>query len=655
MGKLNIQRNFDKDVAESVRRATEAENMKRNERTIVRLDEPPVFPSNKRSKASGTGSLAKKAISNRIASSPAVPSQAPQGAPRPATPVGQASSARSVPGSSKASAGSSRSASTSTSKPPAVDDHIINVDLDSPRSRALHRLALEPMTLQQFRSMLCEVTKRNVDENTSQNLLNDIGEIVPAPKTSTGPPKYQLKNATWKEVRPKECPGFSSDERIALARKGRLTLGRLNYDSAHPLWACFQTDTTDKGETSKKGGGVFLGNQKATTSKPGKAVATGAPKAKAAAKPKAVREPKEEDDFVEPKADRKVSSSLDPKGKVKAEPTPTPPSLSQSTKRDDPKASASSSINKPRPSSGTVKKEPSPLPPRSSQSSEPTRKRKAPVKEEDTSEIEEGELPTKAEIKKRKTTDSSPLNRQREAVNGRPGDVRARDERERPKPKIKEDEPPARIPKDRPSASSSRVNSSSKDPRSNKEIRDSDFENPRDRGREVEARPRTTKRRRTPSFSSTDSEDDAPTKKKSASSARNVPSSANGSTSRSAQSNNSVLVKASTSSKPAVNGSKAASSNSSRGSSTTFTLAEDKSSLKRQYNAMYGRYMELMAKMHSQRSKVESILAGDSDAMSTDGDADMMDDDELNKLVGEHDRIKAFLEKIKTAHIKAAY
>lgn len=44
----------------------------------------------------------------------------------------------------------------------------------------------------------------------------------------------------WKEVRPFEWPGLSEQERIQMARKGRLTLKNLRVPESDPLWAYFQ-------------------------------------------------------------------------------------------------------------------------------------------------------------------------------------------------------------------------------------------------------------------------------------------------------------------------------------------------------------------------------------------------------------------------------
>ncbi len=44
----------------------------------------------------------------------------------------------------------------------------------------------------------------------------------------------------WKEVRPFEWPGLSEQERIQMARRGRLTLKNLRVPESDPLWAHFQ-------------------------------------------------------------------------------------------------------------------------------------------------------------------------------------------------------------------------------------------------------------------------------------------------------------------------------------------------------------------------------------------------------------------------------
>ena len=51
---------------------------------------------------------------------------------------------------------------------------------------------------------------------------------------------YRLKPIGWKEVRPFEWPGLSEQERVQLARSGRLTLKNLRIPESDPLWSHFQ-------------------------------------------------------------------------------------------------------------------------------------------------------------------------------------------------------------------------------------------------------------------------------------------------------------------------------------------------------------------------------------------------------------------------------
>ncbi|KIJ49479.1 hypothetical protein M422DRAFT_777427 [Sphaerobolus stellatus SS14] len=641
VGKFTLRRDFDQGVADSVRRATEAENSKRSERTIVRLDELPAVTNGKKSKSSTVSTLAKKAMSNNRAQRPVAVSQSDS---RPSTPSG-ASSSRSV----------SAPSSVSNLKP-APDEPLIQVDLTSHRSRATHRLALEAMTATQFQTMLSEITRRNVD-GAYQTVLNDIGEVIPEPKSSTGPPRYQLKNAIWREVRPKDCPDLTPEQRITLARKGRLTISKMGYDSTHALWACFQTtDTTDKGEGSKKGG-VFLATQKGSSAKAAKTAAGIPRKSNVPAKSKAPKEVKPQDDFVESKGNRTVSNTLD-KGKIK-DPISIPgaSSSSQSVKREEPKAS--SSLNKPRASTGTVKKEPSPLPPRPSlPGPEPIRKKKTREKEENSSGTEEGELTTKSEVKKRKAIPSVDARRPPEPSSSKIGDNRSissREEKERQRARNREEEPTIKPGKEgRQSLSSSKGVSSSKDVKPKKESRDSDFEMPKERGRERERErdreSKASKKRRTPSWSSSDGEADEPPKKKTALNSRSASSSTTAAPGRVTSSSTAVAAAPPTkvsSSKPITNGTKA--------SRHSYILADDKAALKQQYNELYPRYIDLNKRLHAQYTKVESsLLTADSDTTSTDGDADMLDDDEIKRLCTEHERLKDFLGKIRTAHAKAS-
>lgn len=59
-------------------------------------------------------------------------------------------------------------------------------------------------------------------------------------KTDKSGKVYKLKPIGWKEVRPFEWPGLSEQERVQLARNGRLTLNNLRIPESDPIWTHFQ-------------------------------------------------------------------------------------------------------------------------------------------------------------------------------------------------------------------------------------------------------------------------------------------------------------------------------------------------------------------------------------------------------------------------------
>jgi len=627
VGKLNIERMNDEEVANNVRRITEAENLKRNERTIVRLETPPpILSKGKKSKTSaGASALAKKAMSNSRTS---MVSEA----------VSSSSRVVSTSPSKAASASVAINSTTKLSSNSVSNSYDVKeapkIDLDTPRSRAIHGLGANPMSPSEFRGLLSQMSRRSVDETTSQNLLQEIAE--PSPKD---PSKWQLKTNTWREVRPNEAPDLIAEDRQTLRRKGRIAL-QLSLND--PLWACFQTDLSDKGETSRNGS--TSAPQKALSARPGKLVAGTIAKAKVPAKSKAI---KQEDNAVETKAKKMTPSTADVKGKAKAEanfPATLPIPPSQPSKREEKQIVPSS--NKPRAASVSVNKEPSPLPPPKARENSGNRKRKTIETTEDTSGIEEGELPVK-EVKKRKVsnitetvrTESSSKQASNRASIGRDGKERAR-------MSIKDEEVPVRLTKElsstlpsRAHASSSRTSLNNKDTTFKKESRDSEVE----RLRDYEKKRSSTKRPRraaTPSWTSSEEGEEPPAKKKAATSSRHAPAT----TAPSSRTSTSGNAKSAPSSRMPP-------TNKPPVLPRSYTVPTDKDGIRREYQRRHPQYLSLKARLFAQYAKTEELIInlGDTDSIS---DTDLLGEEELDRLVAEYKSLEHHLEQLTVTHTK---
>ncbi|KAF8585947.1 hypothetical protein K439DRAFT_1632206 [Ramaria rubella] len=684
IGKLNIHRDFDQAVADNVRKATEAELSKRNERTIIRLDTPPVLANGKKGKSgSGASALAKKAMSNRIVSAQAASSHQPtssQGS-RPSTPVASSSapstmkppssSTRPTQPSSRASA--KPPTPTSSATPASSQSSSKEVDPSSLRARLIHYLALEPRTTQQ---VLLEIGGRSPSPETVhviEDLLNVVAhEVPPARKGDPGPLKWDLESSTWEHVRPYEWPDLTTEERTRMARKGRIRLEKPPTDA---IWEHFTTRVPDtnvvppvvkgKGKAAvgqtlvKKSdfkGGMFPKEKKAST-KGGGVTSGGVTKPKTStAKAKAK---KDQGDEVEVKV-RKVVDGLAADAKVKSKASSSslaanPPSTTKIPKKKQEEDDYLPSSSKARSSVGSIKKELSPLPPkpRRVQDEGSLKRRHVELELEANSDMEEGEVPSAPHgTKKRKVTGEPTKPR----LSTNPSDTRdtstttttKKSIKEKDRTAVKEESTPPRSSKDlgassKASASvpSSRtVTSGSKISRTEREEKAQDTRE-QERLQERERRPSIKRSRRAPPTFSSDEEEDS--SKKPTAPVRAPPTTTS----------KAKLPPRPPSSKPAAPATKSASVPASRAPAPSPALPSDKEALRRRYHTCYARYMGVTSKFHEQRAKIEALLATDTDSVTVDDDVDMMDAEQLMQLRGEHERLRDELERILHAHANA--
>ncbi|KZT10750.1 uncharacterized protein LAESUDRAFT_755424 [Laetiporus sulphureus 93-53] len=67
-------------------------------------------------------------------------------------------------------------------------------------------------------------------------LLEQVAEHIPMPKKSNVTPQWQLKTASWTDVRPFEWPSLSTQERLRLARQARQAFQSLKIPESDPVW-----------------------------------------------------------------------------------------------------------------------------------------------------------------------------------------------------------------------------------------------------------------------------------------------------------------------------------------------------------------------------------------------------------------------------------
>ncbi|GJJ06449.1 hypothetical protein Clacol_000641 [Clathrus columnatus] len=670
VGKLTIPRGLD-DAASDLRKAIEAEQTKKNERGIVRIDTPIAALNGKKSRASGVVSLAKRAMTNGATSS-----RINSTTPHPAISTVSTNSSKLT---------SSRSPSLLTTPPITSNLTIKDPDFNSLRSRLIHFIAAVARPREVAISEFMSASRATDSEADVRKIFDQVAQEIPGPKNSDSARWiWDLKSDSWLEVRPFGFPDYAPDQRTQASRRARIGSG---ISSQNPVWEHFSTRVDSSALASAKaitaagiGGGMYSNaKSKKAATKPN------IPKMKSASKLRL-----EDDGDLKP---RKLPPAIEEtKIKAKIDPISTStPSTVQPAPRPS-KKSQDDALLKTRAPSTSVKKEPSPRPPLPADGS--IRKRKlVDLELEPTSDMEEGELPSKepkrrrviglpevskpeslkkfdspAITKKVPVTEkdivslstskhnresqgtkvaaaaSSPRNnnkslkpeadvkqeKDREPHKAR---VRERDderERDRDREKEKEKENPREkekvMDKERDREREKREPEKGRDYEKEKErhrnrhrINDTEESVDRNKG----PAPVKHKRRPTPSFSSDDEKDETLPLK------RAIPSSRPAFTSTTAPKAN-VTKEHKLISGPA-------------------TLPEDKEGLRREYNMYYAHYMHITSKLYAQKAKVETALVLE-DGANADEDSDLMDLKELSELCEEFHWTRNELERIRKAH-----
>ncbi|KAF8514161.1 hypothetical protein JB92DRAFT_3096266 [Gautieria morchelliformis] len=675
IGKLSIHRDFDQDVADNVRKATEAEHSKRNERTIVVLDSPPVISKTKKGRSGASAStLAKKAMSNRLVSAQAASARPPNSSTvsKASTPAGTTpsvsrpkpptSNSKPTPPSSRSVSASARPSTPTSSITPSSSATTKEPDLTSLRARLTHFIALDPRTTQQ---VLLEIGGRSPSPETvceiEDTLTAVAQEIQPPKKGPPGPVKWELRWRSWEKVRPYEWPDLTPDQRTRMARKGRLAFGQMDLPSTDPLWEHFKTRVLDtnalpstgkgKGKTasgqtlmsSDFRGGMFPKEKKPTT-KGGGVASGGITKTKTStAKSKAK---KDQEDEVETKVRKVLTADAKDKGNGSPAPSTTSSVPTARIPKKKKQEEVLPSSSKSRMPLGSTKREPSPLSKSARAQDEGAYKRKLPEFDADgTSEMEEGEVVVEPSVKKRKISSLGESSKSQATDNQtRNGDslkksIREKSKVEKNKLSVKEESVPPRAVNDTTSrvsvgASSSRAIGGKTQRLEKEQSRDPE----RSKAREPESRRASGKRgrRATPSFSSDEEEEEEPMKPSIAAHAP-APAASKPKLPPQPPSSKHVLP-------PKV---------TSRGPAPLSALPSDKEALRRRYHTCYARYMGVTSKFYEQRAKVEALLATGVENVSADDDVEMMDTEELMQLRGEHERLRDELQRIMHAHSTA--
>ncbi|GJJ15477.1 hypothetical protein Clacol_009755 [Clathrus columnatus] len=216
VGQLTLRRGLD-EVASDLRRATEAEKMRKKEQRIVVIDAPIAI---------GVVSLTKRATTSRVVSNQI----------NPPTPRPTISSVSKIP--SKPSESSRCSTpSSSTTLPTTSNPTINNPDFNSLRSRLLHFIATvarpKEVTILEF----INAGRATDNEADVRKTFEEIAQEIPGPKKSDPAYwKWDLKSDLWLELRPFRFPGYTSDERTQASRRARI-YSRISPQN--PVWEHF--------------------------------------------------------------------------------------------------------------------------------------------------------------------------------------------------------------------------------------------------------------------------------------------------------------------------------------------------------------------------------------------------------------------------------
>ncbi|KAG6917419.1 hypothetical protein DXG01_002504 [Tephrocybe rancida] len=551
------------------------------------------------------------------------------------------------------------------------------------RSRLIRCMAVQDRTLEDIAKLLfgkdAEVT------TDVEDLLGELAEPVSALKNGQDSKQrlWSLKNEAWLEVRPLEMPNLTDPARLQLSRNGRLKLKTLGFKDTDPEWAPFAYKPADASPTPLAGPSRIAGSE-AQRTKPVGSSKNGI-SSKDVKKPKPQPDPNGE---IRMKDESRVSSSSGTMKEVTASNSPATarklpgsgfrngkaPTQSDGTdgpiQNSAPRAKIGEKVAKLSRPSVPPKAIPPSAPPQKEKTGENTavtqRVRKAresdtgvgseiernkvarprpPAKHEGDSEKQIHDVPT---LKRRPRNDydsdtstslAAPQQKRRKE-NG--ADIAAKDPRPRdlslpkkpdvatlpPRQKIRKEPspllPPPPLPKiNKKANASSRIDERKMTPpphettSSKQPVQDS-----RSRGE-----PKVTGKRRRGSPIYTSSEDEGETRK-----VRREP------------------PKAPSPALPAnPNGRGTAQSRSHVREREPQPLPTDHASLRVRYTTTYGECMTALTALLSQKSKIDSMLrkAGPESVTDSDGDAELMDADELKKLSGDYERMHEELETIR--------
>ncbi|GJJ10692.1 hypothetical protein Clacol_004919 [Clathrus columnatus] len=588
VGKLTIRRGLD-EVASDLRRATEAEKVKKKERSIVVIDAPII--TGKNSRASGVVSQTKKATTSRVASSQINP-------PTPRPTIGSLSNNPSKHGSSRNSTSSS-----STTLPTTSNSTINNPDFNTLRSRLLHFIAPVTRPKEVAISDFINAGQAADREADVRRIFEQVAQEIPGPKKSDPAYwKWDLKSDSWLEVRPFGFPGYTPDERTQASRRARV-YSRISPQN--PVWRYFSMSVGPSSLASGTAAGVVG---------PGGGIVCSVKNKKAAAKPRI------------PKTKSTSKASLEDK------------------KETSPKRSL--------PADGS------------------TRKRKlADMELEPTSDLEEGEVPSKASKRRRiiglpqvskhdtnvESTKKAPAT-EKDCVglststhNPDPQGIKAAAaaSSHRTNSKVRErDNEKEKDHRNREKGKERAIDKESGRERQKREMEKagSDYEKEKhpfnhfctktdgtkesvDRIKDNKGPTRVKRKRRTPSFSSDDEKDETqpPGPKRAATS-----------TSRS-------TFMSTTTSKANV-------TTEHKSMSNPVALSDSKEGLEYQYGMYYAKYLHLTSQFYTEKAKVEAAFALGNDENTVGEGSDLMDIRKLYELCEEYHQTKMELERIRKAH-----
>ncbi|KZT21389.1 hypothetical protein NEOLEDRAFT_757032 [Neolentinus lepideus HHB14362 ss-1] len=274
VGKFSVERELDK-VAEQVRdRAAAAEKQRTGRKAVLLKDIPTTTANGKKRKPAPPA----KKPGAAAARAPGVGAQA-----RVASPALKVSSQR----------------------------------MEETRHRMIHCVAVQPRTQEEVVKLVGGPNATDADKQMMRDMLREIAMEMPRlnKQSTRDPPTWELKNTTYREVRPYEWGRLTENERLSIARKARVAFRDLEIPASDPVWAhVMQPPTSSTVSTS---------TPPVMTSTAG----AGKPAPKRPATKKSAAKPKEAARIAKQEIQAKDEGSrhpLPPKPKVSPNPTPAP-------------------------------------------------------------------------------------------------------------------------------------------------------------------------------------------------------------------------------------------------------------------------------------------------------------------------------------------